>query len=60
MKKQTGLQKIVIDLNAVKDKTIGEVFGTEPQPVTILIKKLWIFIKENNLRETKNENVVQQ
>lgn len=50
IKKQTGLQKMLINLSPVKDKTIGEVFGFDPQPVTQIIKKIWQLIKENNLK----------
>jgi len=45
-----GLKKIKINMEPVKDMKLSEVFGTESIPVTEMIKKLWILIKEKDLR----------
>jgi len=38
-----------INFSAVKEKTLGEVFGTEDTKPTEMTKKLWAFVKENRL-----------
>lgn len=38
-----------INFNKAKDTTLGEVFGTEPITNTEMTKKIWAFVKENEL-----------
>lgn len=49
-KKKVGLQAVEVSFEKVKDKTLGEVFGTGVIPVTEISKKIWAMIKESNLR----------
>lgn len=49
-KKKVGLQAVEVSFEKVKDKTLGEVFGTDAIAVTQISKKIWAMIKENNLR----------
>ncbi len=35
------------------DAILGEVVGTKPLPRTELTKKLWVYIKKNNLQDKK-------
>lgn len=51
--KKKGLQNVQIDLTKVKDKTLGEVFGTGPMAITEINKKVWALIREENLRVPK-------
>lgn len=50
IKKKVGLQAVEISFEKVKDKTLGEVFGTGIIAVTEVSKKIWAVIKENQLR----------
>ncbi len=38
-----------INFNQVKDKTLEEVFGTGDMNPAEMTKKLWAFVKKNNL-----------
>jgi len=38
-----------INFSSVKDKTLGEVFGTSDMKPSEMTKKLWDFVKKNNL-----------
>lgn len=45
-----GLKALGVDLDAIKDLTIAEVFGTGVVPVTECNKRFWKLIKEKNLK----------
>lgn len=51
VKKARGLKGVLLSFEAVKDKTLGEIFGTQVQPITDVNKKMWQLVKENNLRK---------
>ena len=34
--------------------TLAEVLGSKPLPRTEVVKKLWVYIKKNNLQDPKN------
>ena len=50
MPRGQGLKMIKIDFTKVKNMTLGELFSTEPIPVSDLNKLLWRLIKKENLR----------
>ena len=37
---------------------LGEVVGTKPLPRTDIIKKIWDYIKKNNLQDKKNRRMI--
>ncbi len=45
-----GLRALGVNLDAIKDLTIGEVFGTGIVPVTEFNKRFWKLIKDKNLK----------
>jgi hypothetical protein len=45
-----GISGYRVSFESVKNKTIGEVFGTEVIPATEIMKKMWTLIKTNNLK----------
>ena len=38
--------------------TLGEVVGTKPLPRTEVVKKIWDYIKKNNLQDKKNRRMI--
>ncbi|WP_303894033.1 SWIB/MDM2 domain-containing protein [Terrimonas ferruginea] len=38
--------------------TLGEVIGTKALPRTEIIKKIWDYIKKNNLQDKKNRRMI--
>jgi upstream activation factor subunit UAF30 len=38
--------------------TLGEVVGTKPLPRTEVVKKIWEYIKKNNLQDAKNRRMI--
>ncbi len=50
MPRGQGLKMIKINFTKVKDMTLGDLYGTEPIPVSDLNKLLWRLIKKENLR----------
>jgi upstream activation factor subunit UAF30 len=38
--------------------TLGEVVGNKPLPRTEIIKKIWEYIKKNNLQDKKNRRMI--
>jgi len=38
--------------------TLGEVVGTKPLPRTEVVKKIWEYIKKNNLQDKKNRRMI--
>ena len=38
--------------------TLGEVVGTKPMPRTEVVKKIWDYIKKNNLQKKKNRRMI--
>lgn len=53
MPRGQGLKQIKINFARVKDMTLGELYGTEPIPISDLNKLLWRLIKKENLRLNK-------
>lgn len=45
-----GLKALGVNLDAIKDLTIADVFGTGVVPVTECNKRFWKLIKEKNLK----------
>jgi len=37
------------------DTILAEVVGSKPIPRTEIVKKLWVYIKKNNLQDKKNK-----
>ena len=37
---------------------LGEIVGTKPLPRTEIIKKIWIYIKKNDLQDKKNRRMI--
>jgi chromatin remodeling complex protein RSC6 len=37
------------------DTVLSEIIGTKPVPRTEIVKKLWAYIKKNNLQDKKNK-----
>ena len=37
---------------------LGEVVGAKPLPLTQIIKKIWDYIKKNNLQDKKNRRMI--
>jgi hypothetical protein len=44
-----GLNHVFLDFSKVKDMTLGELYGTNPVPITALTKTLWALIKNEKL-----------
>lgn len=40
------------------DTVLSEVIGTKPVPRTEIVKKLWAYIKKNNLQDKKNKRMI--
>jgi upstream activation factor subunit UAF30 len=38
--------------------TLGEVVGSKPMPRTEVVKKIWDYIKKNNLQDSKNRRMI--
>lgn len=38
--------------------TLGEVIGSKPMPRTEVVKKIWEYIKKNNLQDKKNRRMI--
>ena len=38
--------------------TLGEVVGSKPMPITEVVKKIWDYIKKNNLQDAKNRRMI--
>lgn len=45
-----GLRALGVNLDSIKDLTIGEVYGTGVIPVTECNKRFWKLITEKNLK----------
>ena len=45
-----GLRALGVNLDAIKDLTIAEVYGTGIVPVTECSKRFWKLIKDKNLK----------
>lgn len=58
MPRGQGLKKIKVSFDKVKNLTLGDLYGTEPIPVSDLNKKLWALIKKENLRLDKTYTFV--
>ena len=37
---------------------LAEVIGTKPAPRTEIVKKMWEYIKKNNLQDSKNKRMI--
>ncbi|HNT97007.1 MAG TPA: SWIB/MDM2 domain-containing protein [Elusimicrobiales bacterium] len=40
------------------NETLGAVVGNKPMPRTEIVKKLWAYIKKNNLQDKKNKRCI--
>lgn len=40
------------------DATLAEVVGSKPLPRTEIVKKVWDYIKKNNLQDSKNKRMI--
>lgn len=40
------------------DTVLGDVVGNKPMPRTEIVKKLWAYIKKNNLQDKKNRRMI--
>jgi len=40
------------------DTVLAEVIGAKPIPRTEIVKKLWAYIKKNNLQDKKNKRMI--
>lgn len=40
------------------DTILAEVIGAKPIPRTEIVKKLWAYIKKNNLQDKKNKRMI--
>jgi upstream activation factor subunit UAF30 len=40
------------------DASLSAVIGSSPQPRTEVTKKIWTYIKKNNLQDTKNRRMI--
>ena len=40
------------------DSALSQIVGAKPLPRTELTKKLWIYIKKNNLQDPKNKRMI--
>ena len=40
------------------DAALSEVVGSKPIPRTEVTKKLWVYIKKNNLQDSKNRRMI--
>ncbi|SRR5690242_13485558 len=40
------------------DNTLAEVVGSKPMPRTEIVKKIWDYIKKNNLQDKKNRRMI--
>ena len=38
--------------------TLAEVIGNQPRPRTEIVKKIWDYIKKNNLQDKKNKRMI--
>ena len=48
-KKKPAFGGYSINFGEVEDTTLGEVFGTDDMPPSEMTKKIWAFVKENEL-----------
>ena len=40
------------------DAALGSIVGAKPLPRTEVVKKLWAYIKRNNLQDTQNKRMI--
>ena len=40
------------------NETLGEIVGAKPLPRTEIVKKIWAYIKKNNLQDKKNKRMI--
>ena len=38
--------------------TLSDIIGAKPVPRTEIVKKLWVYIKKNNLQDKKNKRMI--
>src|SRR3954447_26346518 len=41
-----------------RSSTLAEVIGNKPMPRTEIVKKIWDYIKKNNLQDKKNRRMI--
>ncbi|MCY3761281.1 MAG: SWIB/MDM2 domain-containing protein, partial [Gemmatimonadetes bacterium] len=63
-KKKGGKKKVKRQPNAAfmkplqPDEALGAVVGNKPLPRTQVVKKLWAYIRRNNLQDAKNRRMI--
>jgi len=50
-----GLSKVKLSFKKVKNRTLGDVFGTKPISPPEMMKIIWKFIKKKGLMKTKKK-----
>lgn len=43
-----------LDFRSVQDKTLGDMFGSEPLPPNEAVKRMWSFVKKHGLGGKKD------
>ena len=49
MPRGEGLKKTKVNFARFSDTPLSVIFGVEEMPITEMTKKLWAFVKQNNL-----------
>jgi len=55
-KSKKGNAKFMAPVNP--DAVLAEIVGDKPMPRTEIVKKLWAYIKKNNLQDKKNKRMI--
>lgn len=50
-----GLKNVRVSFKSVKNKTLGDVFGTKPISPPEMMKTIWAFIKKKGLMKKKKK-----
>ncbi len=54
-KKASGTKNSAFMKPLQPDAALAEIVGSKPLPRTEVVKKLWVYIKKNNLQDPKNK-----
>lgn len=54
-KKASGTKNSAFMKPLQPDEALAEIVGSKPLPRTEVVKKLWVYIKKNNLQDPKNK-----
>ncbi len=55
VKKAAGTKNSAFMKPLQPDEALAEIVGSKPLPRTEVVKKLWVYIKKNNLQDPKNK-----